>query len=189
MINSKNSLETELSMCASELKELSKLPKRNIIVVKSNHDEFLDRWLDEGCYLKDTTNHIIGLELALAKAKGKDPLEYGIKKYESVSNALFLGSDDSFKVSEKKIECGQHGHLGPNGSRGSATSLEKSYTNGVFGHIHSPEWLRGITILGTSSYLKLNYNKGPSSWMQGHCVIYENGTRQSINIVNKKWKL
>lgn len=189
MLNGQNSLDAELSMCADELKELSLLAKKNIVVVKSNHDEFLDRWLDEGYYLKDTTNHIIGLELALAKAKGSDPLEYGIRKYNDVKNAIFLGSDDSFRITAKSIECGQHGHLGPNGSRGSAASIEKAYGQSVTGHAHSPEILRGATVVGTSSYLKLNYNKGPSSWMQGHCVIYESGQRQSIHIFKGKWRL
>ncbi len=187
MMGSKNNLAGELLACAVELKQLANHVKE-VVVVKSNHDEFLDRWLDEGNFIKDHTNQIIGLELALAKANGEDPLEYGIRKYQDLKNVKFLTCDDSYKVSKKDIECGQHGHLGPDGARGSAVSIEKSYGNAVIGHRHSPEIQRGTYVVGTSSYLKLSYNKGPSSWMHSHCVVYSNGSRQLLNFINKKWK-
>jgi hypothetical protein len=38
--------------------------------------------------------------------------------------------------------------------------------------------------MGTSTYLKLNYNVGPSSWMQSLCLVYSNGARQLINVIN-----
>jgi hypothetical protein len=187
-LGAKNSLSAELQLGAIELSSLGKKVK-NVVIVKSNHDEFLDRWLEDGGYLKDSLNHIIGLELALAKANGKDPLEVGFKKFQQLKNVKFLKTHDSFKLSKKQIECGIHGHLGPDGARGSAANIEKSYTNAVMGHRHSPEIQRGTWVVGTSSYLQLEYNRGPSSWMQTHCVIYENGDRQLLNIVNKKWRL
>jgi hypothetical protein len=188
MLGAQNSLAGELQATAIELANLQQYPKKQVIVVKSNHDEFLDKWLDEGNYLRDTQNHIVGLELAFAKAQGKDPLQYGISKYQKLSKVKFLQSEDSFKISSKQIECGMHGHLGPNGSRGSASSLELAFLASVSGHTHSPEILRQAYVMGTSSYLKLNYNKGPSSWMQTHCLVYENGARQLINIIKGKWK-
>lgn len=188
MLGTQSNLSSELQLNAIEFSIMEKKAKKKLIVVKSNHDEFLDRWLDEGKYVKDATNHIIGLELALAKAKGKDPLEYGVKKFQKLSKVQFLKSDDSFKITNKAIECGMHGHLGPNGSKGSSSSLETSFLSSVSGHTHSPEILRNIWIVGTSSHMRLNYNRGPSSWMHSHCIVYKNGTRQMINIVNKKWK-
>jgi hypothetical protein len=183
LMGDKNDLKAELALTSSELNRLSKQVK-NLVVVKSNHDEFLDRWLDEGNYLKDTRNHITGLELALLKAKGNDPLEAWLKP---AKNVTFLKSEESFKVSRKNIECGVHGHLGANGARGSAKGMEKAYINSVTGHSHSPEIQRGSWVVGTSTYLKLSYNRGPSSWMQSHCIVYENGDRQLLNIVGGKW--
>lgn len=188
LMGSQNNLEAELKMAAKELASLSKLPSKSTIIVKSNHDEFIDRWLDAGSYVQDKENHIIGLELALAKARGQDVLEYGLKKYVSLPKVRFLKTDESVKLTSKQIEVGQHGHLGPNGARGSSISLEKAYGKSVTGHSHSPEIQRGSYVMGTSSYLKLNYNKGPSSWMQTACIIYANGDRQLINIIDKKWK-
>jgi hypothetical protein len=183
-----NDLSRELKLCANELQEFNKLTNAELVITKSNHDEFLDRWLEEGKYVDDALNHEIGLELALAKVRGKDPLESGIRKFAKLKNVTFLKSDDSFKVSRARIECGVHGHLGPDGARGSSASLEKSYINIVFGHRHSPEIQRSAWVVGTSSHLKLDYNKGPSSWMQTHCVIYDDGSRQLINIINSTWK-
>ncbi len=180
-----NDLTAELHLASNELKQLAKKAK-NVVVVKSNHDEFLDRWLNEAKYVHDARNHIIGLELALAKAQGKDPIEYGLKKYQTFPNVTFLKSDESFKVSNKRIECGAHGHRGANGSRGSVNNLERCYQNVIYGHSHSPEILRGAWVVGTSTYLKLGYNEGPSSWMQTFCLVYPNGSRQLINVVKGK---
>ena len=180
-----NSVARELKFASNELKELSS-KARNVVIVKSNHDEFLDRWLDEGKYVTDTPNHIIGLELALAKAQGHDTVQYGLSKYNKFTNVKFLKNDESMKLTNKGIECGAHGHRGANGSRGSANNLEKCYQNIVYGHSHSPEILRGAWVVGTSSYLKLDYNSGPSSWMHTMCFIYENGDRQLINVINGK---
>ncbi len=189
MLGAQNNLAAEVQATAMELAFFEPLVKKSIVVVKSNHDEFIDRWLDAGTYVSDTTNHLIGLELALAKASGKDPLEYGVSKYTKLKKTKFLKSDESFKISSKRIECGMHGHLGSNGARGSTISLEKAYLLSVSGHTHSPEIQRGAYVVGTSSYLKLNYNRGPSSWMQTLCLVYENGSRQLINIIKGNWKL
>lgn len=180
-----NSLKRELLYASNELKQLSGLVK-NVVIVKSNHDEFIDRYLNEGKYVSDTRNHVIGLELALAKAQGKDPLKYGLEKFNRFTNVKFLQTDESFMVTRKSIELGAHGHRGANGAKGSSNGLEKSYGNIIYGHSHSPEILRGAWVVGTSTYLKLNYNTGPSSWMQSMAIVYENGDRQLINVIDGK---
>jgi predicted phosphodiesterase len=178
-----NSLVRELKHASDDLALLASRSK-NVVIVKSNHDEFIDRWLNEGKYVTDVNNHVIGLELALAKAQGSDPLEYGLRKYNRFNNVTFLKSDSSFKITNRNVELAAHGHRGANGSRGSANNLEKCYQNIVYGHSHSPEILRGAWVMGTSSYLKLDYNEGPSSWLQTMCFVYSNGDRQLINIVD-----
>lgn len=180
-----NDLTSELLFAANELKQLSNIA-RKVVVVKSNHDDFIDRWINEGKYVYDARNHIIGLELALAKANGRDPLEYGLTKYQKYDNVKFLELDESFKISKKDIEVGAHGHKGANGSRGSTSGLEKCYGNIVYGHSHTPEILRGVWVVGTSTHLKLGYNEGPSSWMQSMCLVYPNGARQLINVIKNK---
>lgn len=52
------------------------------------------------------------------------------------------------------------------------------------GNSHSPCIEKGVVQVGTSSYLKLEYNPGPSSWMNSHCVVYKNGKRALLNVLD-----
>jgi hypothetical protein len=81
----------------------------------------------------------------------------------------------------------EHGDKGPNGARGSAQNLSKIGEKSILGHSHAPKIIAGTFQVGTSSKLKLEYNKGPSSWMHTHCILHKNGKRQMINIINGKW--
>lgn len=86
------------------------------------------------------------------------------------------------------IEVGSHGHVGPNGSRGSVKSQARIGMKSVIGHSHSPGIRDGAYQVGTSSRLNLEYVRGPSSWLHTHCVIYANGKRTLINIINGEWR-
>ena len=158
-----------------------------IIIIKSNHDEFLSRYLDDGKYPFDEQNFEIAHECALAMFRGEDPLEYAAKKYGIKDNFTFLQRDESYKISG--IELGYHGDHGLNGARGSLVSMEMSFGNSVSGHTHTTEILRGAWSVGTTTYMKLGYNKGPSSWMHSCCLVYNNGMRQMITSINGKWRL
>ena len=98
----------------------------------------------------------------------------------------FLERDQTFVING--IELSLHGDIGPNGSRGSAVNLNKIGIKSVLGHSHSPCIEKGVCQVGTSSYLRLEYNQGPSSWLQTHCIVYPNGKRTLINIVDGEWK-
>ena len=87
------------------------------------------------------------------------------------------------------VELGAHGDKGANGARGSLHAMENAYGNSVSGHSHSPEILRGAWQVGTCSYLKLEYNQGPSSWLHSSCLLYPNGARQLINVIGGQWRL
>lgn len=180
-------IKDELTYAAKELDELAKLVDE-VIVVKSNHDEFLDRYLNEGRYVKDSHNHILSLELASAMAAGQNPVEYGVKKFGSkAKNVRWLESDGSFIISN--IQCGIHGHAGANGARGSINSMEQAYLNCIFGHAHTPQILRGAWCVGTLTATNPDYGNGPTSWMNTNSVVYRNGQRQLINSIEGQWKL
>jgi hypothetical protein len=189
----KASLVKELEITFNEVRDFA-LAARNVCIVRSNHDIFLDRYVEEGRYLHDERNHIIGLELALAKAHGNDPLKWAITRLADkagmkLSNVRFLKMDEDFKLTPKRIQCGAHGHLGSNGARGSISNLELAYGASITGHSHSPSILRNAWAMGTSTHLQLGYNKGPSSWLQTMCLLYANGSRQLINVLDGKYKL
>jgi hypothetical protein len=183
------SLDLELQGVARDLKDLSKLTNK-LIVVKSNHDLFLERYLREGRYVKDPLNHRLSLMLALELIDGNDPLKSGVEAHldKEIANKInWLNMDEDFKVAN--VQLGAHGHAGSNGAKGSLVAMEHAYGNSITGHTHTPSILRGAWQVGTSSYLKLSYVKGSSSWLHSSCLLYPNGSRQLINCINGNWRL
>lgn len=185
------SLEKELELCANELNELKKqCPEvEEWIVVRSNHDMFLDRYLSEGNYVEDAINSKISHKLALKKLEKKNVLKEGMLMMGlNPSKITFLEENSSYKISG--IEHGVHGHKGLNGQRNPGnSSLEIGYGAITAGHSHSPGILRDVFRTGTSTELRLGYNNGgASSWLQTHCLTYKNSSRQLINIINGKYK-
>lgn len=181
-------LADEIAAVARKMEEWgSKVDQVN--VVKSNHDEFLSRYLEESRYVNDPQNKKISLQLALAMIDGEDPLRYAVEKLFGMKrkNVRWLTRNDECKIAG--IELANHGDMGPNGARGSLAGMEKAYGNSVSGHAHTPRIFRGAWQVGTSSYLKLSYNEGPSSWMHSACLVYKNGSRQLINVIDGKWRL
>jgi hypothetical protein len=186
--NSQLLLKDEIQKFAEDLEWLSSKVKE-LVIVKSNHDEFLSKhYLAEAKYVKDPHNHYYCLELAKAMIEGHDPLRYAVFKINSkLHNVLWLQRDQDFKIAG--IQLGSHGDKGPNGSRGSLRNVEKAFGDSITGHSHTPGILRGAWSVGTSSFLKLGYNQGPSSWVQAHCLVYANGDRQILSIINGRWRL
>ena len=179
--NNKLSLGNELLMLKRDVTAMSKLVDE-VVVVRSNHDEFLNQYLNGGRYVEDHQNHRIALGLALHLLDGKNPLEESVGK---LKNVKWLKLDESYKIAG--IELGAHGHMGANGAKGAITSMENDYGNVVFGHTHSAQILRGAWNVGTSTHLRLAYNKGSSSWTQTSCLVYGNGMRQLINFFNGEY--
>lgn len=157
----------------------------NFTVVRSNHDEFLDRWLNSNDWRKNGNKESY---LELAYKLLNNPSSKGIIPMildESCKNTYSLGIDESFRV--KGIECGVHGHIGANGSRGSAMQFKEMNTKSITGHTHSPVRLDGHSSVGTLTHLRVGYNKGLSSWMNTNIAIYPNGKHQHIHITNGKY--
>ncbi len=182
-------LKAECKKLAEDFNSLLKLTEK-LVIVKSNHDQFLDRYLAEGKYVQDPQNHKFSLELALAMLNDKDPLQTAIEGFplSRAKDIKWLGEDTDFKLAG--IHLGSHGHLGPNGAKGTIKSMAQTFDKSVSGHTHTPGIYRGAWVVGTSSFLKLEYTSGPSSWVNTLCLVYGNGSRQLINVLpNGKWRL
>lgn len=184
------SIVDELKVGASEINDLHSMIPGNLIMVKSNHDEILDRYLAEGAYLRDRVNYYTALDLARKAIDGEDVLEYAYNTYSKINHPKrikWLQRDAEYKVGG--VELGAHGDLGSNGSRGSLQNIENAYGNCVVGHTHSAAIHRGVYRVGTSSKKNLSYNRGPSSWTHTSCLVYRDGSRQLINFINGKWRI
>ena len=152
-------------------------------IVPSNHDNMLLRWLEDGGYVNDPLNYEMGVSLAAAAVKGKDPLRYAVEEeigYKE-DRVHWLLEDQSCKV--YGVEVGLHGDRGANGSRGSLQIFEKGLGNCVTAHTHSAAIIRNAFCVGTVGVMDQGYNKGLSSWTRTCCLIYKNGTKQLINFI------
>jgi hypothetical protein len=164
-----------------------------LVVVRSNHDEHLDRYLTEERFMQDPHNTRIGMSLALKMLDSQMPLaafvtEELAKSFsadELKARLRFLTRDDDFV--RQGIRLDMHGDKGANGSRGSTKQFLKSCGKTVTGHAHTPMIDDAAFVVGTSTSLKLEYTVGLSSWCNTHCIVYENGQRQLINIINGAW--
>ena len=168
------------------------------IVANSNHDNMVDKWLREADYRLDPVNALFFLETQLAKYKAIAAADEG---FLTVENAMrnrgcrkevrWLREDESViicKDAKGGIEIGAHGHLGPNGSRGSAANLARMSRRMNRGHSHVADITSGVYTAGTFSKLDLGYNSGPSSWSHSFVVTYTNGKRQIITVYDGKWR-
>jgi len=177
-------LEQELKYTFDVIESIDKKLKPFMVnIVKSNHDEFLDRYLSAGNYVHDPKNHYLSLKIAPALFEGIDVLARGfeITKCPVPSHWNFLNREISMKIGD--VECASHGDLGMNGAKPSLNSLERIYGSCVVGHNHSAAIQRNVFRVGTLSKLNMEYNRGPSSWTQTCCILYENGQRQLINYI------
>ena len=188
-------VENELMECAEVISRYDR-PETLMMVVNSNHDSWLDRWLDSyDPRFDDTRNaeiyHAGNAARYRAARRGKDMnvLEYLIREFGGLQiPAKFLGWDESFLICNKRIECGQHGDLGANGSKGSPASISRIGRRSIIGHTHVAGIWDGLYVAGTSTDFRMGYNHGPSAWTHSHVLTYANGKRTVITMFEGKWR-
>lgn len=166
------------------------------VVVSSNHNNFLSRWISSHDWKSDPTNARFYLETALEMVKETkmvpggyscpNPLTLAFPKIVDTSNIKLLNGDESFVLGG--CELSLHGDRGPNGARGSAKNLRRIGIRSIVGHSHAPCIEEGVFQCGTSSLLRLSYNSGPSSWLQAHTILHASGKRQLVIIVDGRWR-
>ena len=98
-------LSDELKLVAKDLQELATWTDK-IVVVKSNHDEFLKRFLQKGDFRNDPYNYETFLQLALNYLQSnKDPLKYGVEEIGKLDSSLhskvqWLARDEDISIHE-----------------------------------------------------------------------------------------
>lgn len=172
---------------------------RENIVVPSNHVERLTAYIKETDWRKDPHNAEFYLETALHMTRSTkmtdsgvtydDPFHYWAKKTlsEPFKKTLrLLQPDQSYE--HLGTEFTYHGDIGPNGARGSIRNLKRIGVKTFIAHSHIPGIEEGCMQVGTSTRLRLDYNKGPSGWMNTHGVQYVNGKRALLHMFGGEWK-
>lgn len=194
-----NNVEQECKDAAEFLLQASRDWCRTI-VVDSNHHNFLHVWLNNEDFRRDPENAVFFLEcqLFMYKSIQANPNSYpNIMRFVceraigQQKNITYLDEDESFiicKDSGGGIECGMHGHHGPNGARGTCENLARMGRRANIGHGHSATIVDGVYMAGLSGLLDQGYNKGPSSWSHTHIVTYKNGKRAMVTMWQGKWR-
>jgi hypothetical protein len=167
------------------------------VLVASNHPDALTRWVKEADPKSDPENCVFwaqtfqamlaGSKWADTGARTIDPFAYWGKKWlKCASRTAFLGRGDSYSI--RGIDVSHHFDKGANGARGSRQQFARIGTKTVGGHSHSPGITDGAYQVGTNSRLHLEYNSGLSSWLHTDCVIYQNGKRSLLTIIDGEWR-
>lgn len=194
-VNGWGSLERELDDTRRFMEATTPEGVLNVITGANHHDQ-LFRFLQSGEQNVEPENLALYYWFnwrLLAEAKmtpngvqHPDPFELYCRDRGLLCDARFLGPDESFVVAG--VELGMHGHLGPNGARGTVRNLSKIGLRSVVGHSHSPGIYQGAYQVGTSTHLRLEYNAGPSSWLNTHAAVYPNGRRQMLHVIDGHWR-
>jgi hypothetical protein len=172
------------------------------VIVDSNHDRALERWLREADWKHDPINMMFYMESVHAKLnaislghEGFHMLRYWWNEWtqggSGVGNVIFLDEDESYVICDDAhggIECGMHGHLGANGGRGNIRTFAKMGRRANIGHSHTAGIVEGIWQAGTNSLMDLEYNKGMSSWSHSDILTYANGKRAMITMSGGKYR-
>lgn len=185
-------VENDLAMCGHFLDHIMR-NGNPAVVVESNHDQALERWLKTADIRKDPENaEFFHRANAYVHKNIREGNPYHVFEWavtrggELAKGARFLKEDDSFEV--HGVEQGMHGHRGPNGARGNPRGFRTVGRKVNIGHMHSAGIFGGVYVAGVSARLDMDYNKGPSSWSHSHIVTYQNGKRAIITMNNGKWR-
>lgn len=149
----------------------------------SNHDVFLDRFINDENWKRDLHNSPTYLKYAYIQ-QTEDLTKYGglfgYLVYERFKkDVTYINYGESLEI--EGIETGSHGDFGVNGARGNFKSFARLNTKMIHGHSHSPVIFNGVTVVGVSCLLNQYYTRrGLSSWAHAHSVIHDNGKRQLL---------
>lgn len=169
---------------------------RNVVIVDSNHHDFLRRWMvstdwkqagpNRRFYLETALYMLDSAQMAPGGAEHADPFTFWVRKLGATANVRCLKPDESFKLAD--IECGMHGHRGPGGARGSLKNLSRLGAKVCSGHSHTPGIEEGHYQGATSSFRKLSYQRGPDRSLNTHTVVYASGARALLSIIDGAWR-
>lgn len=195
--NGHSSIEGDIEKAAKFL-ESSSRPFMKTVAVESNHDKWLDRWLDDGRGLKERQNltAFFRYGLARAEANDNDDTEFSTWRFAlrntsyNLENIEFIPEGHGFEICREYggIQIGQHGHLGPKGGPATPSAHSKVSEQMTIGDKHSPEIKDGLYVAGVSCMLNLRFNKGASSWRHAHVLHYPNGRRTILFVQDGKWR-
>ena len=177
LIYQDRTIKNDLDCAKYTLERIEAIPSvKEILVVRSNHDDMLNRWLQDERYnpRHDLKNIVKYHELQAQR------YQYIQERYEEPNmlelaldykHARFLDLNTSVKLFG--VEIANHGHKGVNGSR---SGLQKTGQKMIIGHSHTSGRIDDFVQVGCTCKLQQGYNAGGgSTWTQQHALICSSG--------------
>jgi hypothetical protein len=171
------------------------------VIVESNHDTALDRWLRTTDFRSDPVNaqFFLRCQLALYDAISRGDRDFNVYQWalrtadaRDLAGIDFVPEGGSYIICEEHgggVECGVHGHEGMNGSRGSPLQFSRFVTKMNTGHTHSASILDSVYTAGVSGKLDMDYNNPAlSTWSHSHTVTYDNAKRTIVTMQGERWR-
>ena len=199
----KLNVANEVAQAAKFLRETQRTFCRSMIV-ESNHDLWLSRWLQSADPKLDLENAeaFHRWNLAVIEAAKVGDHEFSIFRHalkladaQELEGIGFIPEGKSFEICSDRggIECSLHGHIGTNYSRGSSASLAKMAAKINKGHDHIASITDGVYSSGvctTLDGLRQDGRRatGPISHSNSLTVTYPNAKRTIITIRNGEWR-
>jgi hypothetical protein len=192
---------SEVKNCCTFLRFASRKWLNNV-VVDSNHHDHLGRWLEEVDGRFDSKNFefwsAMQSRVLASLRSGEESPDYLALAVEEIDPDLYSGElvrflkrDESYIVCEDAnggIECGTHGHNGPNGSRGSPIAFSRMGKKYNLGHYHQATIKDGVYSGGTCGKLDPDWTAGPGGWSHSFIVTYPTGKRTIVTRWSGKWR-
>lgn len=161
-------------------------------IIRSNHDEHLEKWLEECKPAEDPRNAPYYFQLwaaafdyQLAHGSFPDLFAMEAKRIGIVKKVLFLARNESLRIG--KVEHGFHGDKGNGGSRGNNRAYTKFGVRVTKGHDHTPCIMDNVFSAGVTACLDHGYNLLPSTWLNAHVVQYADGKRTIVIIIDGRF--
>jgi hypothetical protein len=187
-----DSVEREVKEAAEDARMVSRWGDHVLVLVRSNHDEALERWVDEADPRRDPVNapywhELNAVQLRFHEKHGHYPDLFALecRRHGVLEKVRFLKRNESFKVAD--VEHGFHGDKGANGARGTAIGYAKLGVKVNRGHEHAPSVRDGVFTSGCMN-VDQGYNLIPSSWLVAHTVLHADGKRQLIVVIKGRYK-
>lgn len=190
----RSSVENEIKRNADFLEGIAQ-PNTQYLVVESNHDIALNRYILSGRYRGDELNFKYGLKLeleylnhvedvSLALDAYKKPESFSLSEFAirevcaaSLRHVHWIHDGESFEIDG--IEVGSHGFRGSNGAKGTVSGYARLGKPMTIGDKHSPQIMDDVYVAGVMQ-LHHGYNKGPSGWAVSTVLQYANGKRTLV---------
>jgi hypothetical protein len=169
---------------ATEIEDLMNLLSKfnesfeNIHIVKSNHDLFLDRYINGTDWRKDLINAEIYFELAAKAVSAENGLIPCLIEEYLEGQINCLGYNDSLVIANHELAL--HGDKGSNGSKGSPRSFSRLPDKCIVAHGHGTWVLDGAMQVGTCTKIQEGYAVGLSSWIWADAILHPNGKAQLL---------